>query len=277
MIERSGKDVLATLDYLRDPPTDDPSTTLCYYTEDRSKTTMRVVPVEVRIADGRPNVAAFDLDLQGFKLVSHRSSITDFLDRDQVNAVYAGEMAELIRAVTGARHAVAYGVGVRFGRKRTDYVKTNDDRPARFPHADFTDETSVAVLSHLDDGLGKPTRRAIYNVWRVFSDPPQDYPLAVCDARSTSRSDEEQALAVLDFAGVEEPFQSLTTVYRPNPGHRWTYFSDMNVGEALIFRAWDSNKSQFPRVPHSSFANPLVGSDAPSRCSIEARVVAYFT
>jgi hypothetical protein len=30
---------------------------------------------------------------------------------------------------------------------------------------------------------------AVYNVWRVLSPPPQDMPLAVCDARTVARED----------------------------------------------------------------------------------------
>lgn len=270
-------DVTATFDYLRDPPTDDPAAVLCYYSEDRSKSTMRVVSREMRIVDGRPDVEAFDLDREGFQLVRHPSAITDFMDREQLDEVYPSETAELIRSVTGAIAAFGLGVGVRFGRQRTDYQKTSDDQPARHPHADFTDDTSKMLLDHFGAGVGAYSRCAIYNVWRVFSDPPQDFPLAVCDARSTSIEDEEHALALLDISETDEPFQSMTTVYRPNAANRWFYFSNMDVNEALIFKAWDSDTSRSRRVPHSSFVNPLVGPDAPSRSSIECRVLAYFT
>ncbi|WP_375399047.1 CmcJ/NvfI family oxidoreductase [uncultured Sphingomonas sp.] len=276
MTEFPTGDVTATFDYLRDPPTDDPDAPLCYYTEDRSKTTMRVVPVQMPIVDGRPRVASFSLDREGFELVPHRSAITDFMDRAQLETVYPDEAAELIRNVTGAFFAVGLGVGVRFGRKRTDYVKAGDDQPARFPHADFTDETSQTILDQVGETLDGYSRCALYNVWRVFSDPPQDFPLAVCDARTASPADEASAEAILDLPGSDEPFRSMTTVYRPNGANRWTYFSNMTVDEALVFKAWDSDKSRSQRVPHSSFANPLTGPDAPSRSSIESRVLAYF-
>ena len=269
-------DTEATFDYLRDPPTDDPAAPLCYYTEDRSRTTMRVVPVEMAIADGRPDIGDYTLDRQGFQLVPHRSSITDFTDRATTESVYPGEAAELIREVTGAFFAVGLGVGVRFGKRLPGYVKALDDQPARFPHADFTDFTSRTILEQVGETVGDYSRCAVYNVWRVFSDPPQDLPLAVCDARSVSPADEEEAEAILDLPGGDEPFRSMTMVYRPNPANRWTYFSNMDVGEALIFKAWDSDKARPQRVPHSAFANPLVGPDAPSRSSIESRVLAYF-
>jgi hypothetical protein len=269
-------DTKAVFDYLRDPPTDDPSQPLCYYTEDLSKTTMRVVPVEMHIADGREQVDTFSLDEHGFQLVAHKTATEDFLDRARLQSAYPVESAELIRELTGAFFTAGMGVGIRFGRKRSDYVKSNDDKPARFPHADFTDETSQAILDQVGQSLGSYSRCAIYNVWRVFSNPPQDFPLAVCDARTVSTADEEQAEAILDLPGTDDPFRSMTTVYRPNAGNRWTYFSNMTVDEALVFKAWDSDRSRPRRVPHSSFANPLVGPDAPSRSSVESRVLAFF-
>lgn len=276
MTDLHAGDTHATFDYLRDPPTDDPSAALCYYTEDRSRTTMRVVPVDMPIADGRPHVASFSLDREGFQLVPHKSAITDFMDSARVQSDYPDEAAALIREVTGAFFAVGLGVGVRFGRKPSDYVKSGDDQPARFPHADFTDETSQTILDQVGEVVGDYSRCAVYNVWRVFSDPPQDLPLAVCDARTVSAADEETAEAILDLPGSDEPFRSMTMVYRPNPANRWTYFSNMTVDEALVFKAWDSDKSRPQRVPHSAFVNPLAGPDAPSRSSLESRVLAYF-
>ncbi len=272
----SAGDVKATFDHLRTPPTDDPSLPLCYYSEDRSKTTMRVVPVEMEIVDGRGDVGSFSLDRQGFQLVQHHTAITDFMDRAALDNVYPDESAALIRELTGAFFAVGLGVGVRFGRKRTDYTKASDDQPARHPHADFTDGTAQTILDAVGETLDGYSRCALYNVWRVFSDPPQDFPLAVCDARTVSLADEEEAEAILDLPGPNEPFRSMTMVYRPNLANRWTYFSDMTVNEALVFKAWDSDKARPQRVPHSSFMNPLAKPDWPSRCSVESRVLAYF-
>jgi len=276
MTEFHAGDVRATFDYLRDPPTDDPSLPLEYYTEDRSKTTIRTVAVEMPITDGRPNVGDFTLDRQGFALVPHHSGVSDFLDREQTDGKYTDEMAALICDVTGAHFALAVGVNVRFVQRRADYARTNDDQPARFPHADFTDESSSSLIELVGAGAGDYSRAAIYNVWRVFSAPPQDFPLAVCDARTVSAADEKDALAVLDLPGEDDPFSSVTTVYHPNQANRWTYFSDMTVDEALIFKAFDTVPERPQRVPHSSFANPLTGPDTPSRCSIEARVLAFY-
>lgn len=276
MTDLPAGDVTGTFDYLRDPPTDDPSAELCYYTEDRSKTTMRVVPVTVPIADGRPDIDRFSLDREGFRLVPHHTSITDFRDRATVDDVYPDEAAALIRELTGAFFTVGVGVGIRFGRKQADYAKTGDDQPARFPHADFTDATARGILDQVGESVGAYSRCAIYNVWRVFSDPPQDVPLAVCDVRTVSAADEDHAEAIIDLPGSDDPYRSMTTVYRPNPANRWTYFSNMTVDEALVFKAWDSDPERPRRVPHSAFTNTQAGPDWPSRSSVETRVLAYF-
>ncbi|MDG2003884.1 MAG: CmcJ/NvfI family oxidoreductase [Novosphingobium sp.] len=275
MNDNGSTQVTATFEYLADPATDDPSAPLNYYTEGRSKSTMRVVPVAMPITDGRDNAGDFSLDVEGFALVSHGSAITDFLDKAQTDRDYPAETAELVREVTGAQFAIGLGVNVRFGVRRDDYLKCGDDQPARFPHADFTDQSATTILDMAGAGAGDYSRCAIYNAWRVFSDPPQDLPLALCDARTVSQSDEEAAEAVLDIPGGE-PFRAMTTVYRPNPANNWTYFRDMTVDEMLIFKAFDSDPTRPQRVPHSSFANPLAGPDAPSRYSIESRILAYF-
>ncbi len=80
---------------------------------------------------------------------------------------------------------------------------------------------------------------------------------------------------LLDVPG-RDPIRSMTVVYYPNPNHRWFYFSNMAVDEALVFKSFDSDPDRPTRVPHTAFKNPLAGWDAPSRRSIETRVVALF-
>ncbi len=121
-----------------------------------------------------------------------------------------------------------------------------------------------------------PLRRfAHYNVWRVLSPPPQDVPLAVCDARSVSQEDLLEADAVFDVPGKPEwSFEGL--VVRYNPRHRWSYFSDMTPGEVLMFKTNDSDPSHPHHVPHTAFNDPNCPEGVPPRTSIEMRAVAYW-
>src|SRR5579864_4535346 len=62
--------------------------------------TYRVYPMPVR--DGRPVRDQFTLDRNGFAIIGHISAVTDFTDREEVDRVYIGEVAEFVRSYTGA-------------------------------------------------------------------------------------------------------------------------------------------------------------------------------
>ena len=70
--------------------------------------------------------------------------------------------------------------------------------------------------------------------------------------------------------------RNVAAVYRPNPQHRWFYFSDMTVDEVLVFKQHDSDPSRAHRVPHSAFADPSCPPGVPTRGSAEARILAVF-
>ena len=78
----------------------------------------------------------------------------------------------------------------RYGESATDKLAPlSNAKPARYPHADNTDASSVELVemiaAFVDDlDLGDYSRWALYNLWRATTPPPQDFPLAVCDART---------------------------------------------------------------------------------------------
>src|SRR5262249_12389577 len=118
-------------------------------------------------------------------------------------------------------------------------------------------------------------RSAQYNVWRVLTPPPQDVPLAVCDARSLARGDFIAADAVFDRDGAVL-FTFEAWLLRHNPAQRWTYFSAMHPGEVLIFKTHDTEPGVAHCVPHGAFDAPDCPADAPPRASIEMRGIAYW-
>jgi hypothetical protein len=121
------------------------------------------------------------------------------------------------------------------------------------------------------------TRFAAFNIWRVISAPPQDIPLAVCDARSIAHADCVLADSVIDAPGVPE-FRFESTLFIHNPAHRWHYFSNMTRDEALVFRAFDSDSSRSQRVPHSAFNDPSCPPGVTqTRASIEARAFVHYS
>merc|ERR1712113_978202 len=58
--------------------------------------------------------------------------------------------------------------------------------------------------------------------------------------------------------------------------HQWYFYPSMTKNELLLFKQWDSAVTAKPSCFHSSFTDPFAPVDAPSRESIEVRVVALY-
>ena len=251
-----------------------------YHAMDASRNVHVFDPRMVDICETRDRADSPRLDREGFQLVRHTSAVRDYLDTAELERVYFAEIRELIRAVTGARAvAIAATPFVRFSERSAQSGRLKNSRPARFAHIDYGDERGRALAEQtfatLDDRNWQFRRFAHYNVWRVLTPPPQDIPLAVCDARSLQREDLIPAIAVFDFAGVPER-TAASYVLRFNPAHRWHYFRDMTPDEALIFVTNEGDPLRPHHIAHTAFDDPTCAANAAPRSSIEIRAVAYF-
>jgi hypothetical protein len=275
--------ILGIVNYIRNPPAQD-SDRLEFVTEAEEHSTMQTLPGrEVTIRDAR--TVSPSLDREGFQLVPHVSSVSDFdlIEADEVtDAEYSAEMTELLTRVTGAATVVMLGGGKkRYGEKAADRLASlTNAKPARYPHADNTDESAAALaelFASLDPELDLATHRryAMFNVWRCVTPPPQDIPLAVCDARSVAEADELPVTAVTSIGGTDE-FRHDTTSYVHNPEHRWFYFPDMTPAEVIIFKSHDTDIHLPRRVPHTAFDDPTCPPNSLPRASVEARGLALF-
>ena len=113
----------------------------------------------------------------------------------------------------------------------------------------------------------------------MFSPPPQDWPLAICDYTSVGPDEGlDNRLYFVD----EIPADLYTEMpadwpgtsgfeFHHNPGHQWWYFPGMNRDEILFFTLNDSDQSRAWRVPHSAFHDTTARATVP-RHSIEFRV-----
>ena len=234
----------------------------------------------VPIRNGRPVQDTFRMDTQGFEILAHRSAVVDFTDKDEVDAVYVPEVVEFVKARTGADEVASRG-----------WVRRRSAAPAQpqaaLVHIDYGPEGAAMTAERVyaeqfPDGRGY--RRALAtSVWRVFSPPPQDWPLALCDFRSV-RADEglPNQLYFVDrlpedpFAEVDES-QMITSgsEFHYSPAHEWWYFPDMTRDEVLFFVFHDSDHSRAWRVVHTAFRDPTVEAAVP-RHSIEFRTFAFF-
>jgi hypothetical protein len=249
-----------------------------FYANDHSRDVLALDPRRVQIEDARSSEAAPTLAREGIVIVPHSSRVGDFRDAAEVAARHPAEIEQLVLELSGADAVSVTGAGVlRFGERSPDSGRLNNSRPARFIHIDTSDATAAAFAERArPKGDTRPIRRfAHYNIWRTFSPPPQDVPLAVCDARTVEPRDLVPADAVFDVAGQPEwSFEGL--VIRFNPSHRWLYFSGMTREEVIVFKTNDSSRGEPSQVPHSAFDDPSCPTGVPPRCSIEMRACAYW-
>lgn len=239
------------------------------------------------------------LDAAGFTLLDHRSAVRDFLDKDEVGRIYPDEACAAVREALGADHVFPLGVGGWVIRTSgdADLLKTSTGYSAsgaiqppgaeahvdmHFASADKRIEQAYAKLMPAGKGY---SRAVASSFWRVFTEPPQDWPLAVCDG--TSLADDEglpNTMIVTDsvpdettmYAPIRNEGEMMAaSVFHYRPGHRWYYYPDMVRDEALLFKFYDTDHSRAWRVPHTAF-NDTSRPDAQTRRSIEFRTIAFF-
>jgi hypothetical protein len=270
--------VSATLNYV-DPGS---ARNRLYVAKGGHMTTTRYAPQTVVIADGRPHAAEFGLDRSGFTLLAHESAVTDFADPRQLDTVYTAEALELVKRVTGADEAVSLGWVVRRSKQQGQ-----DQPPAPDVHVDIHPGRAHVRMEAVSPRPGEPYRRAIVtSLWRAFSPPPQDWPLALLDYRSVS--DDEGVVNLLLFVeslpapdevpDIEGPdAQPAGSVFEYRAGHRWWYFPSMRPDEVLLFKLHDSDHSVAWRAPHTAFHDTAAeAAGAHPRQSVELRSIAYF-
>jgi hypothetical protein len=251
----------------------------------------------VTIRDGRAIKDHFDLHVHGFVLARRPSQVIDFFDKAQVDRLYEGEVVDTVKSLTGATRVATQGWMVRTSgdlskhqRQTVGYThKGGVQPPAGEAHVDFTPERAETLARALyertfPDGKGY-SRFIASSLWRCFSPPPQDCPLALCDARSVAHTegvpntlfivDKLPAPEVMVGPMPDEDKALAAAIFRYNPAHRWWYFSNMTRDEVVLIKFHDSDRTKAMRTPHTAFRDTSF-PDARPRESIEVRSVAYF-
>jgi hypothetical protein len=238
----------------------------------------------VEIRNGRPVQDTFRLDVHGFEIVHHPSAVADFTDKAEVDAVYVPEVVEFVKRTLGADEVAARGWVLRRSAAPGEHASQPQ---AALVHCDYAPEgaaqTAASVYAERFPGGPGFSRAVATSTWRVFTPPPQDWPLALCDFRSVAVEDGLSNTLYFVDSLPEDPFgpvDGLRVVTRGsefnyNPAHQWWYFPDMTRDEVLFFKFHDSDHSRAWRVPHSAFSDPSAQATVP-RHSIEFRTFAFF-
>jgi hypothetical protein len=247
--------------------------------------TGRYAPQTIFIRNGRPMQSTLGLDTHGFVLAKQPSLVPDFRDKTIVDTVYPAEVERIVKTLTGADLVALLGYVIRSSGTTSSEVQP----PASEVHVDMTTDRAVRLAAAIFERsfAGRPrfTRFIASSLWRPFSAPPQDWPLAVCDGTSVS-NDEGVPNVMVRVAELPDPDNipahcededslPAASIFHFNPQHRWWYFPDMTRDEVLLVKFHDSDHSKAWRTPHTSFRDACVQHAAP-RQSIEFRTIAYF-
>ncbi|MCH8617882.1 CmcJ/NvfI family oxidoreductase [Undibacterium sp. TS12] len=235
---------------------------------------------EICIHDARLASTEPALEREGFELWDVPTVMRDFRDVDEVRSVYYQEARELALAVTGARRAYVFDhllrqrepshIALSFGKRVKGSMAAANGRI----HNDYTDisgQKRLAMVIPALDELIEVRRYSIINIWRPVHGTVLDTPLALCDARTVSAHE-------LIACDVKYPHRT-GEIYLAShaDSHRWSYFSQMEKHEALIFKQYDSQFSGTSRFTlHAAFDLPYIPANTPARTSIELRCLVTY-
>ncbi|WP_420383873.1 CmcJ/NvfI family oxidoreductase [Novosphingobium sp.] len=243
-------------------------------------------PYPVTIHNARLSAEPITLDTHGFCLSSQPSAIHDFRDQDELARDYPAEVIAIAKRLTGADLVIPMG-----GQLRSPVISgPGFQPPAAEAHVDFNTRSAQKIARALYDRTqpGAPgyDRFIAFSLWRTFSPPPQDWPLALCDFRSVGDEDAVANVKVdVDeiptgdalFAPIEgEDEMTAATIFHHNPAHRWWYFPDMTADEVILIKFHDSDHDRAWRAPHTAF-HDTSRPDTVTRESYEFRAIAYFS
>lgn len=238
-------------------------------------------PSKVTIRNARPMLNELSLDREGFTLARHAVSCLGETDPEAFSKAYWSEMTAFIQD-----HFKTSWVEPVYGpiierRSRLPITHSVDGTEiegvratAGVAHLDYAKIAGPMLAARHSQMRGVPirsySRLMIVNTWRVTTPPPQDFPLAVCDATSFSEDD----MLLTEFTEPETGVTWKNGAAYYNENQRWWYFADMTPDEVLVFKGFDT---QTPlNLAHGAFDNRAASPEAGPRASLEARFYVYY-
>lgn len=214
--------------------------------------------------------ASTSFDTHGFALVPDPVDI-DFSNPADFEARYYPHVSQLVKDLTGASEVFAF-MGIWRGGE-----DVKGGGPALSAHVDFNEAALHMHLQRLapDRAEELAKKRLVnINVWRGTK-PVENFPLAVCDARSVDKSDFLRVSFGKPEGGFREGMPAgLNMAF--NPKHEWYYYPDMQPDEALVFRLYDTANEDWKMSGHTAIVDPTSLPDSPKRESFEVRTIAVF-
>ena len=238
--------------------------------------TMNRVDIEVGDARERDDDDApreFGMHPSGFDLFEFPTEVDSFLDKNQIESIYEAEVEAFLKSVTGCERVHIFDHTVRASDPGLREIK-NIREPAFLVHNDYTASSGFVCL---EENLGDDAERLaqgrfqIINVWRPLVDPVEDYPLALCDARSLDPAD------LIDTIRKAPNHVGQIQLAVHGSGQRWYYYPEMRPPEVLMFKTFDSRDGGVhPCSIHSAIQLPQAPTNATPRESVETRAFVFY-
>ncbi len=249
------------------------------------------VPVDTTIFDGR--TATLNWQETGFELIEMPSAVTDWQDMNQLQTIYTDETEALARLTTGCDAVLFYPPVLRNPQISQ---RSEDFRPIEAAHSDYaesyfdmirdTDHPYRQVIRASqqraglnDTAIANSKRVLTLQFWRNTGPRFADYPLAFCDAGSVDRAQMMEVI-VEQYGGLRTEFESLLLLAGDHTRqHQWFTFPGLTDSEAVMFRAFDSDRCTAGETywsPHCAFADPQAGPNPLARESVEMRAICLF-
>lgn len=265
--------VEAEIRYLRDA-----SVQPRFHADDSSQRVISLINRDVRFHDLRHAAEAPSLQREGFTMLPHRSTVTEFGDARQ-HAIYCDELTQLLRELTGSSLVFVSPTMVLRSRSHPQYSDgVIADRVADVVHSDRTDRSvwieARSALEHYGIDTPPEGRLVSYNLWRTLTPPPQDFPLALCDLRTVRAEQLVRGLSIGNPVNRGQEVEFYLSLF--DPEQRWCFFSDLTRDDVLVFQQFDSAASGPSGVLHTAFRDPSCTKAAATRVSVEARAYVFF-
>lgn len=245
-----------------------------------SRSEVPAVTYDVTIRDARPIVNELSLDKEGFTLVQHDLSCVIEQDPDVMRDKYLEEMVPFIKDYFKASWVIPKKDAVIIRARGEQPTGMNEERAlvtnevSGFTHVDYSAIAAPMMAARENQLQNIPiqpySRLMVIQTWHALSQPPQDFPLTLCDGSTVM--DTDLAHTYHDRHGIRHGMWRV----HYSPLHHWYYFSDMKPGEFILFKGYDSKVDCNPRSAHVSFDNRLAFPNANPRKSVECRFFVYF-
>ena len=239
-------------------------------------------PTVMKIKNGRLLATDPSLDREGFAFFKQVSKVVNFFDDSELDTIYSLEIEDLIRRASGGREVVVFD-HTRRSTAPEQREKYNARDPVPAPHSDYSD-TSAEQRMH--DVFGKQVsdklnrRFAMVNAWRSMTGTIEEWPIAVCDARTVNENllvDTYRHAPHRAEPSFEYARSSSTRHAAFDSSHRWYYYPEMKRDEVLLFKNYHTLKDGTARFAlHSAFEDPSTPQNPRPRESIETRAFVFF-